>query len=264
VESTGRTLASAFPEDVPVQVVVEIFAYVEGAGWAVSFEIVWPTVDPEACRRVVGAVRSYKGQMEWAAGDAFNQRGVGVSAYPTSLADPLTRLSPTVSQEDLKKEIADFARYLGARMQSLRLRSPGPPTPVDWRVAHGASAYDPYLVRDPGALAYDEEGTKMIPTSEDDRRLYVALPDADLDKLSREPGTRESGGGELSDFVSSLLDRYSRIAIDRHRVAPLKHSLEEFSKELRDPSARRAIESLVGILEQARLNEMGVVLEPTR
>lgn len=265
LERIEDTLNSAFIGVGPVKTIITGVIRTAGAGWGISFAVIWRNVDPAASGQLAAEIRGYDGKLQWASDKEFNYRGVAVSALPRGMWDTSVPSSPFVSEADLDQEVLDFAQYIRRQIAITGIKTEGTLKTMNSADAYGISAYDVYLVRNPRAFTHDEQTFELLPTSGEDARLYIALLDDDLSALAS-----ELHGGQpplpiaVNEFISSLLGLHLRITVERSDANSLDHSLDDLLRSLSDPRSRRAIERVRQILKEAAREGLAVVFEPTR
>jgi len=265
LERVEDTLNSAFSGVGPVKTIITGVIRTTGAGWGISFAVIWRNVDPATSGQLAAEIRGYDGKLQWASDKEFNYRGVSVSAFPRGMWDTSVPSSPVVSEADLDQEVLDFAQYIRSRIAMTGIRTGGTPKTMNSADAYGISAYDVYLVRDPSAFSFDAQTSELLPTSEEDARLHIALLDNDLSALAAElHGSKTPPPMAVNEFISSLLGLYLRITVGLNDANGLDQSLDDLLQSLSDPRSRRAIERVRQILKEAIRERLAVVFEPTR
>jgi hypothetical protein len=261
IQWIGENIRSAFSELGAVETVLTAVSRFEKAGWGLSFVVDWEPLEPTLSGWLAAAITAFSGALRWSAGSAFNERGVEVSAAPLG-ARPS---HPFVSALLLEHEVEVFGTYIRGRIKSEggRVSGPKPPTSTLERVS-GFSAYDIFLVRRTDAFQFDPESDKLLPTSPDDRQLYIAIRDEDLDSVSAELPTSQPVLPGTDEFMSRLFYRHLRVAVELELTASLSERIRSLLPGLGNPVSRRLIGDICGILDEATGRQMGVVFEPTR
>lgn len=260
----GETLSAAFSQIGPAKIIVTAISRTEGAGWGLSFAVIWGDVDPVSSKHLAAAVRGFDGKLAWSAAEEFNNRGVRVSALPKDLANTSVH-SSSVSEAELVEEIIAFARHIRRQIDLQAIRTTGNSYVIHHEHAYGDSAYDVYLVRAPEAFDYNAKTFDLVPTSLDDVRICVAILNDDLSALSvelQEGHVAISAAG--SDLISRLLDRHLRITIKSADIGRLGQFLDDLLSNLRNGRSRRVVQCLGRIIKEAADRGLSLVLEPTK
>src|ERR1700683_1058258 len=75
IERFEGALNYAFRDVGPLQAIITEISRTTGAGWGISFNVIWPSVDPVASKQLAAEIRAYDGKLQWLASEEFNHRG---------------------------------------------------------------------------------------------------------------------------------------------------------------------------------------------
>lgn len=264
-QSIQRRLGDAFSGLAAATPLLTSIALIRDCGWGASFAVVWPASDAPAAYRLAAEVRRFPGKLRWAAAPDFNDRGIVISAFPAPNEPRFDRVGREFTQGQLQEEVAEFGRYIRHTIEVGGIRTTGVAMHIDAEKAFGPSAYDIYLVKDPERLGFDSETFELLPTSPEDRHLYVFLLDSDLAALR--PVIDVSTG----EIVQSIRDVFAKIFFGHLRVVilpgqlrALRAVLDGLAPVVSNPFASRAIDHLREIVAEASACDLSVILEPNR